>query len=444
MHYYYRYQRKYYLLGDQKKSVSSISCKNVNIIIPADMSPETQTVDGNDAISPKPLTFHSEFDKFLLLNILIQRSSHKEFPYLFGLHADLPAYNMNGKVKILMMNERIHDEFLKILAEELIPAMGCTEPIALAYAGARAREVLGCLPDRVIAYCSGNMIKNVRCVTIPNSESMVGIEAGVMLGIVGGNASKCMEVLEDLTDEDRKTAAAMLRDGVCTVEYLDSEIPLHIILELHKDASVVTLEIRYDHTNITKITKDEEVIFSSDHKEGGCSLADRSLLSVDNIKDFADQVPLKDIHELLDRVIIHNMNIAYEGMAGSYGLGIGKIIKESYPDGVAVRMKAYAAAGSEARMGGCDMPVMINSGSGNQGIASSVPVIVYARENNICQERLYRALAFSSLLTSTRRNLSASCLPSAAPYPLPAHREPPSPIWWAEPWNRLRTPSGMS
>ena len=238
------------------------------------MSPETQTVDGNDAISPKPLTFHSEFDKFLLLNILIQRSSHKEFPYLFGLHADLPAYNMNGKVKILMMNERIHDEFLKILAEELIPAMGCTEPIALAYAGARAREVLGCLPDRVIAYCSGNMIKNVRCVTIPNSESMVGIEAGVMLGIVGGNASKCMEVLEDLTDEDRKTAAAMLRDGVCTVEYLDSEIPLHIILELHKDASVVTLEIRYDHTNITKITKDEEVIFSSDHKEGGCSLAD--------------------------------------------------------------------------------------------------------------------------------------------------------------------------
>ena len=129
-----------------------------------------------------------------------------------------------------MMNERIHDEFLKILAEELIPAMGCTEPIALAYAGARAREVLGCLPDRVIAYCSGNMIKNVRCVTIPNSESMVGIEAGVMLGIVGGNASKCMEVLEDLTDEDRKTAAAMLRDGVCTVEYLDSEIPLHIIL----------------------------------------------------------------------------------------------------------------------------------------------------------------------------------------------------------------------
>ena len=145
-----------------------------------------------------------------------------------------------------MMNQRIHDEFLKILAEELIPAMGCTEPIALAYAGARAREVLGCLPDRVIAHCSGNMIKNVRCVTIPNSEHMVGIEAGVMLGIVGGNASKCMEVLEDLTDEDRKTASAMLKDGVCTVEYLDSEIPLHIILELHKDASVVTLEVRYD------------------------------------------------------------------------------------------------------------------------------------------------------------------------------------------------------
>ena len=324
-----------------------------------------------------------------------------------------------------MMNQRIHDEFLKILAEELIPAMGCTEPIALAYAGARAREVLGCLPDRVIAHCSGNMIKNVRCVTIPNSEHMVGIEAGVMLGIVGGNASKCMEVLEDLTDEDRKTASAMLKDGVCTVEYLDSEIPLHIILELHKDASVVTLEVRYDHTNITKITKDGEVLFSSDHMEGGCSLADRSLLSVDNIKDFADQVPLKDIHELLDRVIIHNMNIAYEGMAGNYGLGIGKIIKESYPDGVAVRMKAYAAAGSEARMGGCDMPVIINSGSGNQGIASSVPVIVYARENNICQERLYRALAFSSLLTIYQKEfigklsafcgaVSASCASGAA------------------------------
>lgn len=328
-------------------------------------------------------------------------------------------------MKRIVLDKRIHDEYLKILSEELIPAMGCTEPIALAYAGAKAREVLGELPDRVIAYCSGNMIKNVRCVTIPNSENMVGIEAGVLLGIVGGEASKCMEVLEDIQDEDRKQVAQMLADGVCVVEYLDSEIPLHIILELYKGLNKVSLEICYAHTNITRITKNKVVVYENDGYEMKTDYADRSLLSVEGIKNFADQVTLKEIREAMDRLIINNMNIAYEGMAGNYGLGIGRIIKESYPDGVSVRMKSYAAAASEARMGGCDMPVIINSGSGNQGIASSVPVIVYAREKNIGQEQLYRALVFSSLLTIYQKEfigklsafcgaVSASCASGAA------------------------------
>ena len=218
----------------------------------------------------------------------------------------------------------------------------------------------------------------------------------------------------------------MLKDGVCTVgifRFRDSVA--HHSWNCIKDASVVTLEVRYDHTNITKSPKTAKYFQLRPYGRGMQSGGPQSALSVDNIKDFADQVPLKDIHELLDRVIIHNMNIAYEGMAGNYGLGIGKIIRNlsgwcGCPyEGLSQR------AGSEARMGGCDMPVIINSGSGNQGIASSVPVIVYARENNICQERLYRALAFSSLLTIYQKEfigklsafcgaVSASCASGAA------------------------------
>ncbi len=312
-----------------------------------------------------------------------------------------------------MLNEKTTRDFLSILKEELIPAMGCTEPIALAYASARAREVLGEVPDSITAHCSGNIIKNVRCVAIPNSEGLTGIEPACALGAFGGDANRLMEVLEAVTPDTRNAAKAFLAEGKCSVEYLDSEIPLHFIIDAQACNNTVSVEVRYDHINIVRITKNGKEIFKSDAINDGAPLADRSELSIENIKEFADTVEIALVKPIFDRVIQCNIDIAYEGMAGDYGVGIGRVIRDAYPEDVVTRMRAYAAAASEARMDGCDMPVIINSGSGNQGIASSVPVIVYAREKSIPQEKLYRALVFSGLLTVYQKEfigkLSAFC-----------------------------------
>ena len=316
-----------------------------------------------------------------------------------------------------MLTNEIIEDYIKILESELVPAMGCTEPIALAYGGARAREVLGQMPEKVIAKCSGNIIKNVRCVTIPNSKGLVGIEAGVLLGIAGGNAQKQMEVLEDVADEDIEKAKDMLKKGVCKVEFLDSSSVLHIILELYTEEHSAVVEIRDGHTNITSIRKDGKELLE------GAALVEHD--DTDEIKEFADTVELSKVQHLIERQITCNMAIANEGMKGGYGLGLGKLLVESYPDTTLNQMKAYAAAGSEARMGGCDLPVIINSGSGNQGIASSVPVVVYARIKQVDQETLYRSLVFSNLLTIYQKTyigklsafcgaVSASCASGAA------------------------------
>lgn len=325
----------------------------------------------------------------------------------------------------MMTNEMIED-YIKILESELVPAMGCTEPIALAYGGARAREILGGMPEKVIAKCSGNIIKNVRCVTIPNSKGLVGIEAGVLLGIAGGNAGKQMEVLEDVTDADIEKAKEMLKKGVCKVEFLDSPSVLHIILELYTEEHSAVVEIRDGHTNITSIRKDGKELLEGAAKFEYDDTDERKvILNMENIKEFADTVELSKVQHLIERQITCNMAIANEGMKGGYGLGLGKLLVESYPDTTLNQMKAYAAAGSEARMGGCDLPVIINSGSGNQGIASSVPVVVYARIKQVDQETLYRSLVFSNLLTIYQKTyigklsafcgaVSASCASGAA------------------------------
>lgn len=325
-----------------------------------------------------------------------------------------------------MLNQELEQNFLAILAEELVPAMGCTEPIALAYAAATAKSVLGCKPDRIVAKCSGNIVKNVRCVTIPNTEGMVGIEAAVAVGAFGGDAKRRMEVLESVDRADIEAAKRLLDGGGCTVEYLNSEIPLHFIVELYSGAQSASAEIRYAHTNIVSVLKNGESVFSAaDDAAGGETGTDRSRLSIENIKTFADEVALSKIAPLCDRQVRYNMDIAYEGMTGRYGLGIGPMIRISYAESTLTRMKAYASAASEARMGGCDMPVIITSGSGNQGISSSVPVIVYAHENNIPKEKMYRALAFSSLMTIFQKEfigklsafcgaVSASCAAGAA------------------------------
>lgn len=325
-----------------------------------------------------------------------------------------------------MLEKKMEENFIAILEEELIPAMGCTEPIALAYAAARAREILGEEPEKIVAKCSGNMIKNVRCVSIPNSGGMIGIEAACALGALAGRAEMVMEVLEAVTDEGRKAAAEFVKKGGCTVEFLDSEIPLHFVIEAYAGENRTLVEVRHSHTNIVLIEKNGEILVKKEGAETdkGC-VADRSELSIEAIKTFADEVQVSKIRHLFDRQIQYNMDIAYEGMSGNYGLGIGRMIRETYAESVVTRMKAYTSAASEARMGGCDMPVIINSGSGNQGIASSVPVIVYAREKNVQSEKLYRALAFSSLLTTYQKEfigklsafcgaVSASCASAAA------------------------------
>ena len=256
------------------------------------------------------------------------------------------------------------------------------------------------------------MIKNVRCVAIPNSDGMIGIEASVALGAFGGKAELGMEVLEAVSSSDRLAVKSFLEEGRCKVEYLASDVPLHFILELRAGKNSASVEVKHSHMNITSMSKNGEVVFSSG-EDAESAQTDRSFLNIESIKNFTDTVDIAKIKKMFDRQIRYNMDIAYEGISGDWGLGIGRMIRASYADGVVTRMKAYAAAASEARMSGCDMPVIINSGSGNQGIASSVPVIVYAREKDIPQERLYRALTFSALLTIHQKDhigkLSAFC-----------------------------------
>ena len=312
-----------------------------------------------------------------------------------------------------MLKEKTYQNYLKILKEELVPAMGCTEPIALAYGAARAREVLGKEPERITARCSGNIIKNVRCVTIPNSGGLTGIAASVVLGAAAGDAARDMEVLEGVTDQGRRRAKELLDQEICSVELLTSPVPLHFVIEMSAGEDTVSLEIKYDHINVTRIVKNGEVLLDKDNADQQPEEADRTLLNLEDIREFADTVKLEDVKPLLESQIRCNMEIAREGMTGKYGLGIGRIIRESYSDDMLTRMRSLTAAASEARMGGCDMPVIINSGSGNQGIACSVPLIVYAQEMRLPEYSLYRALVFSNLLTVYQKlyigKLSAFC-----------------------------------
>ena len=312
-----------------------------------------------------------------------------------------------------MLSEKIKKGFLDILSEELIPAMGCTEPIALAYAAAKGKLILGNEPDKIIAKCSGNIIKNVRCVRIPNSGCMTGIEAAVSLGALAGDSERKMEVLESVKSADLDKTKAFINEGKCKVEFLESPIPLHFIICLYYKRDSVVVEVRHSHTNIVKIIKNESVIYQSNVTDCDGTVADRSDLSVENIYEFAQKIDIDLIKPYTEKQIEYNMAIADRGMKGDYGVGIGTIIQNLYSSNTFTKIRAYAAAASEARMEGCDMPVIITSGSGNQGITSTIPVIVYAKEMQIPEEQLHRSLIFSSLLTIYQKEyigkLSAFC-----------------------------------
>lgn len=310
----------------------------------------------------------------------------------------------------------MYKEYLQILKEELVPAMGCTEPIAISYAAAKARDVLGEIPDRIIVKCSGNIIKNAKCVTVPNTNGLIGINASAIIGVVAGNSDKELEVINKVTHENIREANKLMSENICIVEILNSDVQLHLIVEAYSQNGSATVEIKYAHTNITEITKNGQLIFKANESDGKYLgvFIDRKILNVKKIYEFSNTVNLDDIKEILDKQIDYNIKIAEEGLKGIYGIGIGKILLESGGDtSVVTKLKAYAAAASEARMSGSSLPVMTNSGSGNQGMTTSIPVIIYAKEKNLSMEELYRGLVFSNLMTIHQKTglgrLSAFC-----------------------------------
>lgn len=308
----------------------------------------------------------------------------------------------------------MYDKLLNILKRELIPALGCTEPIAIAYASAKAKEVLGYMPDKITVKCSGNIIKNVKGVIVPTTGDMKGIETSAILGAVAGNASKVLEVLTDVRDEDIQKTKELLEQGICSVDLEEDVDNLYINVIVEKEDESASVIIVDNHTNITKIEKNNEIIYEKDSvqekKTEEYSVDD---VTVKAIYDFANTVKIEDVKETLDRQISYNTAIATEGLTHRYGANVGESLIRNYGKDIKILAKAYAAAGSDARMSGCTMPVIINSGSGNQGITVSIPVIVYAKYLGVPDERLYRALVLSNLIAIYQKKgigkLSAYC-----------------------------------
>lgn len=307
-----------------------------------------------------------------------------------------------------------YQAYIQILREELVPAVGCTEPLALAYAAAKAREVLGCIPERVHIGASGSIIKNVKSVIVPNTDHLKGIPAAAAAGIIAGRPEKELEVIAEVSREEIEEIQEFLDEKEIRVEHIDNGITFDIIITVSAGESYAQVRIANYHTNIVHIDKDGEILLyipvRGENEEG---LTNRGVLSVEDIWDFVQTVDIEDIRDILKRQIDYNTEIAEEGLRGNYGANIGSVILESYGNDVRNRAKAMAAAGSDARMNGCELPVIINSGSGNQGLTCSLPVLEYAKELNVDREKMYRALALSNLVAIHQKTgigrLSAYC-----------------------------------
>ncbi|MGN0294411.1 MAG: serine dehydratase subunit alpha family protein [Lachnospiraceae bacterium] len=323
--------------------------------------------------------------------------------------------------------------YLQILKEELVPAMGCTEPIAIAYAAAKAEAILGELPDRVEIGVSDNIIKNVKSVVVPNTDGLKGIEAAAAAGIVGGQADRLLEVISEVTADQKKDMKRFLETVPIGVKAVDNGMIFDIIVELFCKEQSSKVRICQYHTNIVYMEKNGEVLYDAELQkqqemkkaeaaadqesekdaDREIGLADKTLLNIKDIIEFADTCDIADVKTVLDPQIQYNTLIAEEGLLGDYGANIGSTYLKFYGHGVRNRAIAKAAAGSDARMSGCEMPVVINSGSGNQGITVSVPVIEYAKELSVSKEKLYRALVISNLIAVHEKTgigrLSAYC-----------------------------------
>ncbi|MBQ1533160.1 MAG: serine dehydratase subunit alpha family protein [Solobacterium sp.] len=297
-------------------------------------------------------------------------------------------------------NDKVYQTYLEILRRELISAMGCTEPIALAYCAASARSALGCLPEKIKVEASGNIIKNVKSVVVPNTGQRRGIAAAACIGVLAGDETAGLEVISHVSEEDKERLGTYMEQTEIEVKPLTSDYLLDMIVTVSVGDSYVKVRIANEHTNIILIEKNGEVLLQ---KDGDITseekdVPDYSLLSVSGIYDFACTCDLADVKEILDRQISQNTAISEAGMNKDYGANIGKVLLKTGND-LKTHAKAYAAAGSDARMNGCELPVVICSGSGNQGLTASLPVITYAKGLNASEEQLYRALLISNLIT---------------------------------------------
>ena len=311
------------------------------------------------------------------------------------------------------MDQHVYNEYLAILREEIVPALGCTEPIAIAYASAKARSVLGCLPEHITVKCSGNIIKNVKAVIVPTTGDMKGNETSAVHGAVGGNPDKKLEVLVGVTEEDLALTRELLKKKICSVELIEGVSSLQIIVEMTAGNESSLVEIAFSHTNIVRIEHNGALLFKKGLSVQNATETDRSLLNLKDIYTFATTVNLEDVADLMERQVDCNLKIAREGLSNKYGANVGSTILEHYGDDVRNRARALPAAGSDARMNGCVLPVMINSGSGNQGMTVSLPVEVYAEELEVTREKKIRALVLSNLIGIYQKNelgkLSAYC-----------------------------------
>ncbi|AWI04777.1 serine dehydratase subunit alpha family protein [Clostridium drakei] len=310
------------------------------------------------------------------------------------------------------MNKIQYDNYVKILKGELIPAMGCTEPIAIAFTAAKAREVLGQIPEKMLVRCSGNIIKNVKGVIVPNSGGQKGVEVAAILGAVAGKADLELQVISEVQQEDIDKTKELYQKGICSCELEEGEENLFIRAELTAGQDVAAVEVRTKHNHIAKIEKNGKVLFEQADvitQQSG----DKSKLNIKDILQFANEVNLDDVRDVISTQIKCNSAISEEGLTHNWGAQVGQTLMKFGGNDVRTKARAAAAAGSDARMNGCALPVVINSGSGNQGITCTMPVLVYAEDMGADEDKLYRALVLTNLISLHQKryigNLSAYC-----------------------------------
>lgn len=292
-----------------------------------------------------------------------------------------------------------YEQYTNILKNELVPAMGCTEPIAIAYCAAKARSLCSGPCTKVIVEASGNIIKNVKSVTVPNTNGLKGIEAAAAVGIVAGDPEKKLEVISSVSDVQKEDLKSFLKSIPIEVRYLRSQIPLDIIITLETADGSNSVRIAGSHDHIIWMKHDDQLIYEDLNQEEEAPVIDTAFMSVEGIVDYAVHCDLESVKPTLNRQIEYNMGIAKCGLEHNYGANIGKVLMARKDSSLLNKIKAYAAAGSDARMSGCELPVIINSGSGNQGMTASIPVIVWANEKQSDKDTLYRALLVSNLIT---------------------------------------------